>query len=236
MEVMAFLEQMGSSNMAIVAAFFIGLMTAVSPCPVATNITAIAYVSRRIENNKHTVLVGFLYTMGRAVAYIGLASLIVYTGLNTQQVALFLQAYGEKLLGPFLIIIGLVMLEAVKFNFIKGGNRINDLKTKLADKGYLGGFLLGGIFALTFCPFSAVLYFGMLIPLALKTNDAFIVPLVFAIATGLPVIVASILLVKSVSTLGRLMNKVQTFEKIMRKFVGVVFIFIGAYYVMMILF
>ena len=229
MDIMAFLEQMGSSNMAIVAAFFIGLMTAISPCPIATNITAIAYVSRRIENNRHTLLVGFLYTMGRAVAYIALASLIVYAGLNSQEIALFLQTYGEKLLGPLLIIIGLIMLEVVKFNFIKGGDRTDKLRTKLADKGYIGGFLLGGLFALTFCPFSAVLFFGMLIPLALKTNDAVMVPLVFGIATGLPVILASILLVKSVSTLGRVMNKVQAFEKIMRKFVGVVFIAIGTY-------
>ncbi len=236
MDFMVFLNQMGSSNIAIVAAFFIGLMTAISPCPLVTNITAIAYVSGKTRDNKHTLLVGFLYTLGRVFAYSGLACLIVHVGLSTQEIALFLQAYGEKLLGPVLILIGLVMLELIKFNFIKGGGGIDNLKTRLADGGYLGGFLLGVIFALSFCPFSAVLYFGMLIPLALKTNDALIVPSVFGIATGLPVILSSILLVGSVSLLGRVINRVQVFERGMRKFVGVVFITIGVYYVMITLF
>lgn len=231
MDFMVFMEQMGTHNIAIISAFFIGLMTAISPCPLATNITAIAYVSGKIEDSKHTLLAGFLYTLGRALTYITLASLIVYLGLNTQEVALFLQEYGEKLLGPLLILIGLVMIEIVKFNFIKGGNKINYLGEKLADKGYLGAFLLGVVFALAFCPFSGVLYFGMLIPLALKENDVLILPMVFAIATGLPVILASVLLVKSVSTLGKVMNKIQVFEKGMRKFVGIVFILVGIYYI-----
>ena len=232
MDFMAFLEQMGSSNIAIVAAFFIGLATAISPCPLATNITAIAYVSRKIGNSKHILLVGSVYTLGRMFAYSGLASLIVYVGLNTQQIALFLQAYGEKLLGPLLVFIGLVMIEVIKFDFTKWGNSsTSNLKERLADKGYIGGFLMGMVFALTFCPFSAVLFFGMLIPLALKTQDGILVPSAFGIATGLPVILSSILLVKGVSTLGRFMNKVQAFERGMRKSAGAVFILVGLYYI-----
>jgi len=237
MDVLSFMEQMGTSNISLVAAFFIGLMTAISPCPMATNITAIAYVSRRIGNSEHTLLVGLLYTAGRAFAYAALASLIVYVGLNTQQIALLLQSYGEKILGPLLFLIGLVMLEVVTLGFLKGGGtKINGVREKLADRGYAGAFLLGMIFALSFCPFSAVLYFGMLIPLALKTNDGLIVPSVFGIATGLPVILSSMLLVKSVSMLGRVMHKVQLFERIMRKFVGAVFVLVGLYYTFVALF
>lgn len=120
MSLMAFMESMGTSNIAIVAAFFIGLMTAISPCPLATNITAIAYISRKIEHSKHTLMVGFLYTLGRMFTYVALASLIVYIGINTQQISLFLQSYGEKLLGPLLLIIGIIMLNIVKLNFFKG--------------------------------------------------------------------------------------------------------------------
>jgi cytochrome c biogenesis protein CcdA len=232
MDLMSFMEAMGTSNITLVAAFFIGLMTAISPCPMATNITAIAYVSRKIENSKHTLLVGILYAAGRAFSYAALASLIVYAGVNTQGISFFLQAYGEKLLGPLLLLVGVVMLELVKVDLFKGGNRLASLQAKLTEKGYLGAFLLGVLFSLAFCPFSGVLYFGMLIPLALKTGDAIILPSVFGLATGLPVILFSMLLVKSVSTLGRIMNKVQKFERGMRLIVGAVFILVGLYYIL----
>lgn len=224
------MESMGSSNIPIVAAFFIGLMTAISPCPLATNITAVAYISRRIENSRHTLLVGFLYTLGRAFTYAGLASLIVYIGVNTQEIASFVQSYGERLLGPLLIVIGLVMLEVVKLDFLSVGNRLGKLKETLAEKGYIGSFLLGVVFALAFCPFSGVLYFGMLIPLAIKFKDGIIIPSVFAFATGLPVILSSLLIAKSISKLGEIMNKVQSIEKWVRKIVAIIFILMGVYY------
>ncbi len=194
MSFMAFMEMMGSSNIAIVAAFFIGLMTAISPCPLATNITAIAYVSKRINNSKHTLLVGFLYTLGRMFSYTLLASLIVWFGISSQSISLLLQKYGNHILGPLLLIIGVIMLDIIKLNFLKASNRLTKLKQKLANKGYMGSFLLGSIFALAFCPFSAVLFFGMLIPIAIKSGDGLIIPAVFAFATGLPVIIFSLIL------------------------------------------
>ncbi|MFH1606536.1 MAG: aromatic aminobenezylarsenical efflux permease ArsG family transporter [Nanoarchaeota archaeon] len=233
---MAFMEAMGTSNIAIVAAFFIGLMTAISPCPLATNITAIAYVSKKINNSKHTLIVGFLYTIGRMFSYTLLASLIVWLGISFQGISFFLQTYGDKILGPLLLIIGLVMLDIVKLSIFKGSDRLNKLKEKLANKGYLGSFLLGVIFALAFCPFSGVLFFGMLIPLAIKAGDGLIIPAVFAFATGLPVIIFSFILVYSVSKLSGIMNKVQTFEKWMRKIVGVIFVLVGFYYIINLLF
>ncbi len=232
MSLMAFMEAMGTSDIAILAAFFIGLMTAISPCPLATNITAIAYASKRIDNNKHTIIVGFLYTLGRMLTYVLIASAIVWFGLNTQSIALFLQRYGDKLLGPLLLLTGIVMLDFIKLNFIKSSNRLNKLKEKLAKKGFLGSFLLGVIFALAFCPFSAVLFFGMLIPIALKAGDGLIIPSVFAFATGLPVIIFSFILVYGVSKLGKIMNKIGTFEKWMRKIVAGIFILVGFYYIL----
>jgi cytochrome c-type biogenesis protein len=232
MEFMAFMEQMGSSNIPIIAAFFIGLMTAFSPCPLTTNITAVAYISRKINNSRHTILVGLVYTLGRMASYAGLASLIVYVGLNTHDMALFLQTYGEKILGPVLLMVGLVMLEVIQLNLGSGGDFLNKSMEKLSKKGYVGGFLLGMLFALAFCPFSAVLYFGMLIPLALKTHDGVIIPSVFAFATGLPVIISSILLVKGVSKLGSMVNKAQSIEKTVRKIVAACFIAVGVYYIL----
>ena len=224
------MEAMGTNEIAIIAAFFIGLMTAISPCPLATNITAIAYASKKINNSKHTLLVGFLYTLGRMFTYIIIASLIIWFGLKIQVISLFLQKYGEKLLGPLLIIIGIVMLDIVKLNLFKGSEKLNRLTEKLSDKGYLGSFLLGVVFALAFCPFSGVLYFGMLIPLAISKGDPLIIPGSFAFATGLPVIIFSLILVFSMSKIGSIMNKVKVFEKWTRKIVSIIFILVGVYY------
>jgi len=227
---MAFMETMGASSIPIVAAFFIGLMTAIIPCPLATNITAIAYISKKIDNNKHTLIVAFLYTFGRMFTYVLLASLIVWAGIKTQIIALFLQGYGEKILGPLLVIIGLIMLNVIRLKWLKG-NKLAGIKVKLARKGFLGSFFLGVIFALAFCPFSAVLFFGMLIPLALKSGDGLIIPSIFALATGLPVIILSFVLVNSVKKLGMIMNKIQVFELWMRRIVAGIFILAGLYYI-----
>jgi len=228
---MALMEALGTSNIPIIAAFFIGLMTAISPCPLATNITAIAYASKRLHNSRHTILVGFLYTLGRMFTYTLLAMLIVWFGVSTQGISFFLQKHGEQLLGPVLLVAGFIMLDIVKFNLGKNSERMNRMKEKLASKGLLGSFLLGVLFALAFCPFSAVLFFGMLIPLAIEAGDSILIPAVFAFATGFPVIIFSFILAKSVSKLGQVMKKVQTFEYWMRKIVAAVFLITGSYYV-----
>jgi cytochrome c biogenesis protein CcdA len=224
------MQSMATDSFPLIAAFFIGLMTAISPCPLATNITAIAYISKKIGSGKKTLLTGFVYTLGRMFTYVLLASLIVYIGVNVQGISLFLQKYGERILGPLLIVMGLVMLNIIEIPNFKGNKKIDGLKERLSEKGYLGAFLLGVLFALAFCPFSAVLFFGMLIPLALKFSDGILIPSIFAFATGLPVIIFSFILVYSVSKLGNIMNKVQTFEKLARHVVAFVFVIIGIYY------
>ena len=230
MTLMSFMEAMSTSSFPLIAAFFIGLMTALSPCPLATNITAIAYISKKIGDGKKTLLTGIVYTLGRMFTYVLLASLIVYIGVNVQVISLFLQKYGERILGPLLIIMSLIMLNIIKLPSFKSGERINKIKEKLSEKGYLGSFLLGVLFALAFCPFSAVLFFGMLIPLALKYSDGILIPSVFALATGLPVIIFAFILTFSVSKLGKIMGKVQTFEKYMRYAIAIIFLIVGAYY------
>ena len=230
MALMAFMESMSTSSFPLIAAFFIGLMTALSPCPLATNITAIAYISKKIDNGKKTLLTGFVYTLGRMFSYILLASLIVYVGINVQAISLFLQKYGERILGPLLIVIVLIMLDIIKLPSLKSGDKINKIKEKLSEKGYLGAFLLGVLFALAFCPFSAVLFFGMLIPLALTYSDGILIPSIFALATGLPVIIFAFILTFSVSKIGKVMGKIQTFEKYTRYVISIIFLLVGIYY------
>lgn len=230
MGVMGFMEAMSAGSIPVVAAFFIGLMTAMSPCPLTTNIIAIAYISKRISDSRQTLAVGLVYTLGRMFTYTTLASLIVWLGMNTPGLSFFLQRYGEKTLGPLLIIVGLVMLEVIRLKLPQMGRRMHRLEERLASKGYAGGFLLGMLFALAFCPFSAVLFFGMLIPLALRAGDALLMPSVFAFATGLPVIVFSFLLAFSISRLAIVVNKVQIAERWARKAAALIFVCVGAYY------
>lgn len=233
MDLLQFLGTMGENPVPLVAAFFIGLMTAISPCPLATNITAIAFISKKIDNSRHTLLAGSVYTLGRMAAYIALASVIVFFGMNIQFISLGLQHYGELLLGPFLVLCGIYLLDLIQLDRVPGGDWFSrftsGISGRLADRGYLGAFLLGVIFALSFCPFSAVLFFAMLIPLALASGDPVIIPAVFAIATGLPVIVISYLLVKGAGKCSGIVQKVGAAEVWIRRAVAVVFIVVGVY-------
>jgi len=229
--IFSFMEAMGTSEFAPVAAFFIGLMMALSPCPLATNITAIAYISRNVGGGKRTVLLmGLAYTLGRVLAYVAIASLIVFVGLNAQFISGPLQSYGERLLGPFLVVMGILLLDMFRMPFPKGGKMLENLKERLAHSGLWGSFLLGVIFALAFCPFSAVLFFGMLVPLAMAAGDGLLIPAIFALATGLPVILFSFVLAYSLSRLGSMMNAAHAVEKYVRIAVSVVFIIVGLYY------
>jgi cytochrome c biogenesis protein CcdA len=234
MDLLQFLGTMGENPVPLVAAFFIGLMTAISPCPLATNITAIAFISKKIDNSRHTLLAGSVYTLGRMIAYIAVASVIVFFGMNIQFIALGLQHYGELLLGPFLVLCGIYLLDIFHFDRLPGGDWFSGFTSgisgKLADKGYLGAFLLGVIFALSFCPFSAVLFFAMLIPLALAAGDPVIIPSVFAIATGLPVIVISYLLVKGAGKCRGFVQSAGAAEVWIRRTVAAVFLIVGIYY------
>jgi len=234
MDLMSFLELMGTSDLPLVAAFFIGLMMAISPCPMATNITAIAYISRRMGNAKMTFLTGLFYTLGRALIYAGITSLAVWIGINVQSVSFFLQHYGERIIGPFLIVVGIIMLLVNWIPAINGIPYFQTFNEYIAKKGLLGAFVLGAVFALAFCPFSALLFFGMLIPIALTVGDGILIPSVFAFGTGLPVVLFSLLLTKGISVAGSAMRKLSLFEKWTKIILSSIFLAVGVYYTLMI--
>ncbi|PIR90154.1 cytochrome C biogenesis protein [bacterium (Candidatus Gribaldobacteria) CG10_big_fil_rev_8_21_14_0_10_37_21] len=216
-------------NIPILTAFLLGVLTSISPCPLATNITAVAYISKEIKTAKHTLLNGIFYTLGRGASYTILATLI-YFGLSSFQVSNIFQGWGDKILGPVLIIIGLIMFGVIKINFGKGGERIEKIKIRLAQKGFVGSFLLGAIFALAFCPYSGVLFFGALIPLVLKSAEGLLLPPIFALGTGLPVIIFSFIIAFAVQKLGQVFQIMQKIERIIRYSVATIFLGAGMYY------
>ena len=216
-------------NIPLLSAFLLGVLTSISPCPLATNITAIAYISKEINTAKNTLFNGLYYTLGRGISYTLLATLI-YFGLSSFQISRIFQGWGDKVLGPVLIIIGLTMFGVIKIKFNGHNQKIEELKKWLAGKGYIGSLLLGVIFALAFCPYSGVLFFGGLIPLVLKSTESLILPPIFALGTGLPVIIFSFLIAFSMRKVSQAFHMVQKVEKVMRYIVASVFIISGVYY------
>jgi cytochrome c-type biogenesis protein len=218
-----------SSSIPLLTAFILGLMTAISPCPLATNITAIGFISKDIENRNKVFYNGLIYTLGRTISYTLLAVILFY-GADQFRVSGFFQQYGEKIIGPLLVVIGLFMLDILKLNF-PGLSFLTDKFSRKKNAGYWDVLLLGIVFALAFCPYSGVLYFGMLIPMTISSGNAIVQPVVFAIATGIPVVLFAWLIAYTLSSVGSFYKKIKAFEIWFRRFIAVVFITVGIYYI-----
>ena len=219
-----------NSQFSFLTAIILGLMTAISPCPLATNISAIGFISRDIENRRRVFINGLVYTLGRAISYTGLA-LIIFFGASKMHVSMIFQGWGERLLGPVLILVGLLMLDIIKIK-LPG---FSGLTNKIGENGkesYWSTLLLGMVFALAFCPYSGVLYFVMLIPMTVTSVGGLYLPVLFAIATGLPVIIFAWLLAYAVGNVGKLYNRIKLFELWFRRVVSVIFIAVGIYYIL----
>lgn len=214
----------------IISAFILGLMSAISPCPLATNITATAFISKNISSKRKVFLSGLLYCSGRGFSYTAIG-FILYFGASKFHIARFFNQNGEKYLGPLLILIGLIMLGIIKVNFLGKSNFQERLSEKFKNKGLIGSFLIGVVFALAFCPYSGALYFGMLIPMTVASVDGLYLPIVFAFGTGLPVILFTYLLAFTAGKVAVFYNRIKKTEKVMRTVAGVVFILTGVYYV-----
>jgi len=226
---MEFLQSiLESSQFPFLTAFILGLMTAISPCPLATNITAIAFISKDIENKRKVFINGLIYTIGRAISYTSLG-LLFYFGASQFQISGFFQNYGERILGPLLILIGLLMLDIIKINF-PGLSKLSEKMEKKSQSGFWGVLLLGVVFALAFCPYSGVLFFGMLIPMTITSASGLYLPVIFALATGIPVIIFAWFIAYTIGGVGNLYNKIKIFEIWFRRVVAVTFIGVGIYY------
>ena len=218
-----------NSQYAALTAFILGLMTAISPCPLATNISAIGFISRDIEDRRRVFLKGLVYTLGRAISYTGLG-VVLFLGASKMKITMLFQGWGEKILGPLLIIIGLLMLDFIKVKF-PGVSGLTEKMGEHSRRSYWGTLVLGMVFAMAFCPYSGVLYFAMLIPMTITSVSGLYLPIVFAIATVLPVIIFAWLLAYAMGNVGKLYNQIKFFELWFRRVVAVLFILVGIYYI-----
>ncbi len=220
-----------SSTTPAVTAFLLGLLTALSPCPLATNIAAIGYIGKHIESRRGVFVHGLLYVLGRTIAYtlLGLVLIVILrSGASVFGVQKIIATYGELILPPALLLIGLFMLFGNRLNLPSLG--LGGKGVRLARRGGVDTLMLGVLFALAFCPTSGVFYFGMLIPMSASATMGYLLPILFAIATALPVIVVAWILAFSAGQIGAVYGKVQVIQKWLNIVVGILFISIGIYY------
>jgi len=219
-----------NTEFVLIIAFLLGVLTSISPCPLATNIAAVAYISRDIKSPGHAILNSITYTLGRIFTYFALGAMIILGGISVIDLSLTTQSIHGTILGIILITAGILLLGIINFNFNFGGGSITEkLSKKAANFGLLGAFFIGVLFALAFCPYSAILFFGTLIPLGLASNEGVILPLFYGLGTGLPVLLFAGLFYFGAQGINRHVQNVSRLEKILRKVIGVIFIVIGVY-------
>jgi len=210
-------------------ALWLGILTSISPCPLATNIAAISYIGRRVSSTRQVFLTGLLYTLGRTLAYLALAVVLVATAMSVPQISLFLQKYMHLLLGPILILVGMFLLGLIEFSM--GGSGVSEGMQKRVDAlGIWGALLLGIVFALSFCPTSAALFFGSLIPLSLSANSSVTLPVVYGIGTAVPVLVFAVLIAVSAQSVGKAFHVLSNIEWWARMLTGGIFVLAGIYF------
>ena len=219
------------SELPVLTAFILGLLTAVSPCPLATNITAIGFISKDIESRSRMFLYGLLYTLGRILAYSLLGGLLIYMlrrGIDTFDLQTVVSSWGECVLSPVLIVMGLLMLFGNRLPLSRLGMNASERSERL--RGVWGSLLLGVLFALAFCPTSGLFYFGMLIPMSASSAGGYALPAVYALATGLPVVAVAWVIAYSMSGIAAFYHRMQVFQKWFNRVVAVLFIVVGLYY------
>jgi len=212
------------------SAIWLGILTSISPCPLATNIAAITFLSKKIVHPRAVLFSGIAYTAGRMITYAAIGTLIVTSLANIPATAIFLQKYMNKILGPILVLAGLALADIIKIN-LSGFTISHHKQHTIAKSGLFGSALLGIIFALSFCPVSAALFFGSLIPLALNHKFGLAFPFFYGIGTALPVIGFALGIALGMTSVSHWFNKVRKIEAVTRKITGAVFIIIGIYFI-----
>jgi cytochrome c biogenesis protein CcdA len=211
-----------------VTALWLGILTSISPCPLATNIAAISFIGRKVDDPRHILLSGTLYTLGRSLTYLLLGTLLVTALISTPYLSHWLQKYMNKILGPVLILVGMFLLDLLRLN-LAGLGISGRMRGRIEKMGLGGAGLLGMLFALSFCPVSAALFFGSLIPIAVQSDSGILLPALYGIGTGLPVVLFAVVIAFGIGSIGKLFDRIKEIGHYARRVTGVVFVGVGIY-------
>ena len=219
---------MDSGLLAVGSALWLGILTSISPCPLAANVAAVSYVGRHVGSPRRVLVAGALYTVGRAMAYLVLGAAAVWSLMSVVSASAFLQGSFSRLIGPMLVAVGLFLLGVFSFT-IRGAGVSDAMRERIDRAGLWGALPLGALLALAFCPVSAALFFGSLVPLAIQNASPVLLPAVYGVGTALPVVVFAVLIAMGVGWMGSALDRVQAFEKWARFATGLVFVGVGIF-------
>lgn len=210
-------------------ALWLGILTSISPCPLATNVAAISFIGKKVDDMGHVALSGLSYTIGRTIAYVAIGMLLIASILSVQEIAIFLQRYMNQLLGPALILAGILLLDLVKIN-LPGGKLSEQALSRIKPDSIWGAGFLGALFALSFCPVSAALFFGGLVPLSIKEGSSLLYPALYGVGTALPVALFALLVAFGAGSVVKAFKSIRQFESVARQLTGILFVAVGIYY------
>lgn len=214
--------------LAATTAFGLGFSTAISPCLLATNVTAISFIARRVQQPRLMLLSGAFYTVGQALGFVLLAAAVVASLVAIDPVSHWLQKYMFRVLGPILIVVGMLILEMISVSV--GSGRLKGWAQRFGRGGLWATMLLGLLFAMSFCPTTAAFFFGGLIPLSVAHESSILLPLAYAVGSSLPVVVIVLVVVLAANVLGKLIGRVSDIERWMRRAAGMIFLGVGVYF------
>ncbi len=215
----------------LISSLLLGLLTAIAPCPMTINITAVGFIGRDISHRERIFSNGIFYALGTIFSYTSLA-LVLYFGADQFRVSQFFHRYSEWMIGPLLLLIGVYMIGVFRIDFPAWNRVAKKFENRQSFRAW-DSFLLGMVLALAFCPYSGVLYFGMLVPLIVTASAPWL-SLIFSLAAAVPIILFAWLLAFTVSGVGKVFNSLKAFEFWFRKVVAALFICIGIYYIVVV--
>jgi sulfite exporter TauE/SafE len=203
-----------------------GLVGAFSPCQLTTNLSAIAYVSRRIGEGQPWRQ-ALAYTMGKVLVYMLTGGAVIFLGFQLQQVAIPVVVVARKAIGPLMILIGLGLVGLVRLRGPVGSRLASWLQSRLPQGGVGGAFSLGVVFSFTFCPTLFWLFFGLTIPMAVINSGGWVLPGLFALGTVLPLLAFSGLLTYGSDLSTKLVERLKGSQRMISRIAGVVFVLAG---------
>ncbi len=213
----------------LLSALFLGIMVAVAPCTIASNVSVIGFLMRERQNKRKVFLNGAVYTLGRTVAY-GLLGTAIFYFAGGLKIGELLQHSVGKIIGPLFILVGFLMLDLVHIHGLADKCQ-RWLDVKKFQKRNWSAFGMGLLLAFAFCPYCAAIYFGMLIPFSFTVSHGVALPWIFGIGAAVPVFITIGVIAFSYNRLYKLYNKLQKFEIWFRRILGVLFILSGMLFV-----
>jgi len=218
-------------NLPLVSALLFGLMGALAPCQISTNVAALAFLSRDVSDPRRIWGQTAAFIAGKVTVYLLVGGAVVILSLQLNQVndaVVPVVVIARRALGPLLIVVGLFMLGLLKLPLSLGERFSAWLEGKVGQRqGVIPAYLLGVAFSFTFCPTLFWLFFGLTIPLAIASPGGVLFPGVFALGTALPVLGLAAVIASGSVNVGQFVKRFKAANIWIQRAVGVIFVVIG---------